>query len=131
MVTCCERANLLVLLCVMFFCAFVTFPCGFLGQVWYLIVSIPDLVFILTFNTMEASNLVKRGKSEKCRKRDRMEFGIWGSNISVSHQKRLDFTILVRYLRQEFNLCNVHGIMNTSGLLQRLRVNFARDFKYS
>ena len=24
-------------------CAFVTFPCGILGQVWYLIVSIPDL----------------------------------------------------------------------------------------
>ena len=27
---------------VMFNCAFVTFPCGILGQVWYLIVSIPD-----------------------------------------------------------------------------------------
>ena len=24
-------------------CVFVTFPCGILGQVWYLIVSIPDL----------------------------------------------------------------------------------------
>ena len=23
-------------------CVFVTFPCGILGQVWYLIVSIPD-----------------------------------------------------------------------------------------
>ena len=28
---------------VMFDCVFVTFPCGFLGQVWYLIVTIPDL----------------------------------------------------------------------------------------
>ena len=27
----------------MFDCVFVTFPCGILGQVWYLIVSIPDL----------------------------------------------------------------------------------------
>ena len=27
---------------VMFKCVFVTFPCGILGQVWYLIVSIPD-----------------------------------------------------------------------------------------
>ena len=27
----------------MFNCVFVTFPCGILGQVWYLIVSIPDL----------------------------------------------------------------------------------------
>ena len=25
---------------------FVTFPCGFLGQVWYLIVSIPDLCLL-------------------------------------------------------------------------------------
>ena len=25
------------------FCIFVTFPCGILGQVWYLIVSFPDL----------------------------------------------------------------------------------------
>ena len=31
------------LLFVMFHCAFVTFPCGILDQVWYLIVSIPDL----------------------------------------------------------------------------------------
>ena len=28
---------------VMFNCVFVTFPCGILGQVWYLIVLIPDL----------------------------------------------------------------------------------------
>ena len=31
------------LLFVIFDCVFVTFPCGILGQVWYLIVSIPDL----------------------------------------------------------------------------------------
>ena len=31
------------LLFVLFNCGFVTFPCGILGQVWYLIVSIPDL----------------------------------------------------------------------------------------
>ena len=31
------------LLFVMFNCDFVTLPCGFLGQVWYLIVLIPDL----------------------------------------------------------------------------------------
>ena len=31
------------LLFVMFNCVFVTFPCDILGQVWYLIVSIPDL----------------------------------------------------------------------------------------
>ena len=31
------------LLFVMFNCVFVTYPCGILGQVFYLIVSIPDL----------------------------------------------------------------------------------------
>ena len=41
-VTCWERADLLALVCDVN-CVFVTFPCGILGQVWYLIVSIPDL----------------------------------------------------------------------------------------
>ena len=31
------------LLLVMFIVFFVTYPCGILGQVWYLIVSLPDL----------------------------------------------------------------------------------------
>ena len=33
---------------VMLNCVFVTFPCGILGQVWYMIVSIPDL-FLLSY----------------------------------------------------------------------------------
>ena len=45
-ITCWERANLLDFLYVMFSCVFVTFPCGVLGQVWYLIVSIPDLCLL-------------------------------------------------------------------------------------
>ena len=40
-VTCWERADLLALLCDVN--CVVTFPCGIMGQVWYLIVSIPDL----------------------------------------------------------------------------------------
>ena len=43
-----KRADLLALVC----CDFVTFPFGILGQVWYLIVSIPDpcvLSFLLLF----------------------------------------------------------------------------------
>ena len=43
------RANLLAVLCVMFYCAFVTFPCGVLGQMWYLIVSISDLCLLTYF----------------------------------------------------------------------------------
>ena len=42
-VTCWERADLLALLCVMFSLVFDTFPDGVLGQVWYLILSIPDI----------------------------------------------------------------------------------------
>ena len=40
-VACWERAELLALF-VMFGCDFVTFPCGVMGRVWCLIVSIPD-----------------------------------------------------------------------------------------
>ena len=42
--TCLERADLLALLFVMFSCVFVTFPYGVPGQVWYMIVSIPQLL---------------------------------------------------------------------------------------
>ena len=46
-VTCWERAGLMAL--VNFF---VTFPCGILGQVWYLIVSFPDLCFLSHFGAV-------------------------------------------------------------------------------
>ena len=48
-VTCWERADLLALVDV--YCIFVTFPCGILGQVWYLIVSFPihQIVTIYAF----------------------------------------------------------------------------------
>ena len=48
-VTCWERADLLALLCVMFSCVFVTFPCGVLGWVCCLIATIPDLCLLLYF----------------------------------------------------------------------------------
>ena len=44
------------LLFVMFNCVFVTFPCGIQGQVWYLIVSNPDLCSLAYFY----SNKVQR-----------------------------------------------------------------------
>ena len=37
------------LLFLMSYCDFVTFPCGILGQVWYLIVLIPDLCSLSYF----------------------------------------------------------------------------------
>ena len=44
-----ERANLLALLYVMFSGVFVTFSLGVLGQVWYLIASIPELCLLTNF----------------------------------------------------------------------------------
>ena len=40
------------LLFVMSYCDFVTFPCGILGQVSYLVVLIADLCLLLTLNPM-------------------------------------------------------------------------------
>ena len=44
-VTCWERSDLLALVGDVY-CSFVTFPCGILGKVWYLIVSFPDLCYL-------------------------------------------------------------------------------------
>ena len=62
-ITCWERADLLALLCVMFYCVFVTFLYGVSGQVWYLNASIPDLclfyfdllVFLFVFYLKKAT----------------------------------------------------------------------------
>ena len=48
-IMCWEWAYLLALLFVMFSCVFVTFPCGVLGQVGQLIVSIPELCILPYF----------------------------------------------------------------------------------
>ena len=54
-VTCSERASLLACMYVKFCCVFVTFPCGTLGQVWYLIVSIPNLCLLTYFHSATQS----------------------------------------------------------------------------
>ena len=54
-VICWERASLLALLNVMFSCElFFTFPFGVLGQVWYLIVLIPDICLLAYFSSKMA-----------------------------------------------------------------------------
>ena len=50
-VTCWQRANLLAITYVMFSCVHVTFPCGVLCQVWYLIISIPYICLLHYFDT--------------------------------------------------------------------------------
>ena len=58
MVTCWERADLLALMFVMSNCDFVTSPCGILGQVWYLIVLIPDLCCLSYFYWICDKNMI-------------------------------------------------------------------------
>ena len=47
---------------VMFNCVFVTFPCGILGRVWYLIVSFPDLCCLSYFFSVFFLLGIKQGK---------------------------------------------------------------------
>ena len=53
---CSERTDLLALVGDVY-CIFVTFPCGILGQVWYLIVSFPDLCRLSYFYITQKINL--------------------------------------------------------------------------
>ena len=54
-----EKGLTSMLLFVMFNCTFVTFPCGILGQVWYLIVSIPDLCSTFLLFMMQVMSVPK------------------------------------------------------------------------
>ena len=47
---CWERVDILVLVGDVY-CIFVTFPCGILGLLWYLIESFPDLCYLSYFET--------------------------------------------------------------------------------
>ena len=61
LMTCWE--NLLDPLCAKFSCVLVTFPYGVLGQVWYLIVLIPDLFLLSYFVLLKACSTL--GHSHK------------------------------------------------------------------
>ena len=61
---------------------------------------------------------------------------LFGSTLFVEKASKMKQPLLssVQYLRKKVNFWNVHGIMNTSGLLQSnrsfgLHFNFARDPK--
>ena len=62
-VTCWERADFLALVGDVY-CIFVTFPCGILGQVWYLIVSFPDLCRNYVHDVL-VNHLVKLAQDKK------------------------------------------------------------------
>ena len=66
LVTCWERDDLLALVGDVN-CFYVTFPCGILGQVWYLIVSFPDLCHLSYFDhTGFSNNKVNPCMTSKC-----------------------------------------------------------------
>ena len=58
------RADLLALVGDVY-CIFVNFPCGILGQVWYLIESFPDLCclsyFVRVYFKMQVTSILKQG----------------------------------------------------------------------
>ena len=54
-VNCCDRADLLALVCDVV----VTFLCGILGQVWHLIVSIPDLCRLSYFFSRTETDFIE------------------------------------------------------------------------
>ena len=56
-VTCLERVGRLAFLSVMLSCVIVTFLCGVLGRVWYLIASIPDICLILNYIYHELASI--------------------------------------------------------------------------
>ena len=70
-VTCWERADLLAHDCGVQLWVCCYFPIGILGQVWYLIVSIPDLCTLTYFNQYWAEDKVSSS---------RMQCLWWGSN---------------------------------------------------
>ena len=57
-VTCWERADLFAPDYDVY-CICVTFPCGILGHVWYLMVSIPDICRLSYFKSCERNSLLK------------------------------------------------------------------------
>ena len=70
-VTCWERIDLLTLVSDVY-CIFATFSCGILGQVWYLIVSFPDLcrlsyfVKCVSFTSFEDNYYILHTYSLRC-----------------------------------------------------------------
>ena len=57
-VTCWESSDLMTLVCDVKLC-FVTFPCGILGQAWYLIVSLHDLCRHSYFDIFYLPNMLE------------------------------------------------------------------------
>ena len=62
-VTCWEKTDLMALLYVMFCVFFFALPYSILGQVWYLIVSIPDVCLLPYFENLSPCRATKAQES--------------------------------------------------------------------
>ena len=77
-VACLERVDLLALVGDVYY-IFVTFPCGIQGQVWYLIVSFPDLCLLSYFGVSKMA----RSSSKMNELRDIDSIGCIARNITI------------------------------------------------
>ena len=88
---CWERADLLALLCVTFSCASGTFPFGVLGQVWYLIVSIPYLCLLpyLRYLKQQQTNIqcAEKGNKISVQRRNNNRVGEWARGNKSRHHR--------------------------------------------
>ena len=66
-------------------CVFVTFPCGILGQVWYLIVSIPDLCLLVLWFWARFGATQKKCRISENDVRFMLLFVIYCLNNSIKH----------------------------------------------
>ena len=74
-----------------FSCVFVTFPCGVLGQVWYLIVSIPDLCLLTYFERKNWFTNFMIQKIKKRREDDVMLLKLLSNLIAIFKLNMSDF----------------------------------------
>ena len=89
------------LLLVMFHCVFVTFPCGILGQVWYLIVSIPDLCHLSYYDTSYFQHAVDWHGYLLFREQDSTDLLMSVRASSIAMEKASHASI--KHLTQSFN----------------------------
>ena len=85
----------------MFNCVFVTFPCGNMGQVWYLIVSIPDLCrlsyFTLLYSIGQIFTLVSAVVKTQTMLSGFLTY-IYNLNIQIKYNSPTFYAKLISYI---------------------------------
>ena len=105
-VICWERADLFALVGDVY-CMFNAFPCGILGQVWYLIVSFPDLCCLSYSDTM-----------------------VWSVLISTSFCAMWQSTSLIRFVpRYPWKLIFSQGVLGSNDINSMPRASANHEHK--